>query len=86
MDMRPDIRDLKRDFDEDGVGDVPYELRSLSTALISRYPDLSFFRGSASLSLVSAVGEMVPLLAPHPVLRDEHPRMRALPFEVPHAD
>lgn len=69
------------DLDKDGVGDVPYELRSLSSDLVSRYPDLAFFRGSAALSLVSAAGEIIPLLAPKTVLRDEHPRMAPLHLE-----
>lgn len=73
------------DLDGDGVGDVPYELRSLSTDLVSRYPDLSFFRGSAALSLMTAVGEMVPLLAAQPILRDAKPRMTALELRVPEA-
>lgn len=74
------------DLDQDGVGDVAYELRSLSSDLVSRYPDLTFFRGSAALALVSAAGEMVPLLAPRTVLRDERPRMAPLKLEEPRAN
>jgi nitrous oxidase accessory protein len=69
------------DLDGDGVGDVPYELRSLSGELVAHYPDLAFFRGSPTLALVRAAGELLPLFAPRTLLRDEAPRMRALPLE-----
>lgn len=74
------------DWDADGVGDVPYELRSLSGDLVARYPDLAFFRGSPTLSLVRAAGELLPLFAPKPVLRDAAPRMTPLALEAGHAD
>ncbi|MCY1016530.1 nitrous oxide reductase family maturation protein NosD [Pyxidicoccus sp. MSG2] len=74
------------DWDADGVGDVPYELRSLSGDLVARYPDLAFFRGSPTLSLVRAAGELLPLFAPKPVLRDAAPRMAPLSLEAGHAD
>jgi nitrous oxidase accessory protein len=69
------------DLDGDGVGDVPYELRSLSSDLVARYPDLAFFRGSPTLGLLRAAGELLPLFAPRTVLRDEAPRMGALTLE-----
>jgi nitrous oxidase accessory protein len=69
------------DLDGDGVGDVPYELRSLSSDLVTRYPDLAFFRGSPTLGLIRAAGELLPLFAPRTVLRDEAPRMAALTLE-----
>lgn len=69
------------DLDGDGVGDVPYELRSLSSDLVARYPDLAFFRGSPTLGLLRAAGELLPLFAPRPVLRDAAPRMTALSLE-----
>lgn len=69
------------DLDGDGMGDIPYELRSLSSELVSRYPDLAFFRGSLSLGLVSAAGEVVPLLAPKVLVRDPNPRVAKLNWE-----
>ncbi|MBZ4415001.1 nitrous oxide reductase family maturation protein NosD [Myxococcus sp. RHSTA-1-4] len=74
------------DLDADGVGDVPYELRSLSGDLVARYPDLAFFRGSPTLSLVRAAGELLPLFSPKPVMRDAAPRMAPLELEPGHAD
>jgi nitrous oxidase accessory protein len=66
------------DLDGDRVGDVPYELRSLAADLVSRHPDLEFFRGSTTLSLVNVASEVVPLLAPKILLRDSRPRMGSL--------
>ncbi len=74
------------DLDGDGFGDVPYELRSLSGELVSRYPDLAFFRGSATLALVSAAGEVLPLLTPKTLVRDARPRMEPLAMERTHAN
>ncbi len=74
------------DLDADGVGDVPYELRSLSGDLVARYPDLAFFRGSPTLALVRAAGELLPLFSPRPVLRDAAPRVAPLGLEPGHAD
>jgi nitrous oxidase accessory protein len=66
------------DLDRDGFGDLPYELRSLSGALVSAHPTLAFFRGSPALALVSAAGQVLPLFAPKPLVRD--PRPRTAPF------
>ena len=38
------------DLDRDGYGDLPYELRSLSGALVSQHPALAFFRGAPALA------------------------------------
>jgi nitrous oxidase accessory protein len=48
------------DFDGDGYGDVPYELRSMTANLISRYPGLAYFRGGLALFAVDAVNHVVP--------------------------
>jgi nitrous oxidase accessory protein len=63
------------DLDRDGYGDVPYELSDLSSTLEQREGELAFLRGTPAMALVSLAGRAVPLLAPRPVLRDEHPRM-----------
>lgn len=70
------------DLDRDGVGDVPYELRSLSNELRARYPNLAFFDGSPTLALVEAAGHVVPIFEPRTLVRDPLPRMRALPIGV----
>lgn len=74
------------DLDRDGVGDIPYEQRRLSTDLLSRSPTLEFFRGSLTLALVDAASHVLPLVKPTLVLRDEAPRMDPLPLEFFHGD
>jgi nitrous oxidase accessory protein len=70
------------DFDRDGTGDVPYELRSLSSDLTSRHPELAFFEGSPTLALVEAAGRVVPLFEPRTLVRDPRPRVRPMPMEA----
>ena len=63
------------DLDGDGVGDVPYQLRSLSSDLVAEAPALEFFRGTLALALAEAIGEIVPLFEPKLLLVDPEPRM-----------
>lgn len=74
------------DFDGDDIGDVPYELRSLSNELIEKYPDLQFLRGTPALRLTEALSYIVPLLRPQAVLVDKKPVMRILSVEPPHGN
>ena len=69
------------DFDGDGTGDVPYELRSLSGEMVNRQPTLAFFRGSPALALVELVGQVVPLFQATTLLIDPEPRVAELPTE-----
>jgi nitrous oxidase accessory protein len=64
------------DLDGDGRGDVPFEFRRLSTQLEGRYPELALLHGAPAMALVDLVGEVMPLFAPKPLLRDQQPRMR----------
>jgi nitrous oxidase accessory protein len=68
------------DLDGDGVGDVPYELRSLTSDLVAGRPALAFFRGTPALALVEAVGRIVPLFEPRLILVDAAPRL--VPLDV----
>ncbi len=63
------------DLDGDGRGDVPYELRRLSTHLSSGVPSLSFFTGTPAFGVINVLGKVVPLFTPHTLLVDERPRM-----------
>jgi nitrous oxidase accessory protein len=72
------------DLDGDGVGDLPYELRSLSGDLTGRHPSIAFFRGAPAMALVELVGRVVPLFRPTTILTDSEPRMR--PHELPRPD
>jgi nitrous oxidase accessory protein len=67
------------DLDGDGVGDLPYELRSLSGDLATRNPQLGLFRGSPAMWLVEIVGHVVPLFRPTTILVDPEPRVRTTP-------
>ncbi len=78
------------DLDGDGFGDVPFELRSLSSALVADTPSLAFFRGTAALGFAEAIGRIVPLFTPQEILVDPAPRVRPLtrgaaPPEAPDA-
>ena len=74
------------DLDGDGVGDIPYALRSLSANLVAREPTLAFFHGSPALGFVELIGRIVPLLQPRTLLVDPQPRMRPPRKELPGAD
>jgi nitrous oxidase accessory protein len=63
------------DLDGDGTGDLPYELRSFTTSLLSREPALAFFRGSLAIWLIERIGHAVPLFPARTLLVDEQPRM-----------
>jgi len=63
------------DLDGDGRGDLPYTLRSLSSQLTGRHPDLAFFRGAPVLALADLAGHVMPLFAPSTILEDPAPRM-----------
>ena len=67
------------DLDQDGVGDLPYEHRSLSGDLATRSPQLGLFRGSPAMWLVEIVGHVVPLFRPTTILVDPEPRVRSTP-------
>jgi nitrous oxidase accessory protein len=74
------------DLDGDGIGDVPYELRSLAADWIAETSALAFFRGTPALALVEAIGRIVPLFEPRLVLSDPEPRMTRVAWEDPRAN
>jgi nitrous oxidase accessory protein len=74
------------DLDRDGTGDVPYELRSLTSDLVANTPMLAFFQGTPALALAEAIGRIVPLFEPRLLLVDPAPRMDRVSWEAPGAD
>ncbi|MDX1649216.1 MAG: NosD domain-containing protein, partial [Myxococcota bacterium] len=70
------------DLDGDGVGDLPYELRSLSGQLVGNHPHLAFFEGTAAMTVVEWLGRLVPLLRPKTLLVDPAPRLE-IALELP---
>lgn len=65
------------DLDGDGVGDIPYELRSLSNQLVAGTPSLAILRGTPALAMVDAATHLAPLYHPAAVLIDRAPRVAA---------
>jgi nitrous oxidase accessory protein len=63
------------DMDRDGFGDIPYELRRLSSQLESTYPQLQFFRGAITLGLLDAISSLFPMVDPQTTLIDPRPAM-----------
>ena len=70
------------DMDRDGFGDIPYELRRLSSQLESTYPQLQFFRGAITLELLDAISSLFPMVEPQTTLIDSRPRMGAMEWET----
>jgi len=73
------------DLDRDGVGDVAYELRSLSGNLRARHPQIDYLRGAPSLFLVDAASRVLPIVRPTAVLIDPRPQSGRARREVPRA-
>ena len=69
------------DLDGDGVGDVAYEVKALSSELTESRPALKFFHGTAAMGLVDAVARSMPMLASHKLLTDPAPLV-----DRPHLD
>lgn len=65
------------DLDHDGTGDLPHELRSLASQVVSRRPELAWFRGTPALAALDAVGRVLPIYRPKPILHDPRPRVTA---------
>lgn len=61
------------DLDRDGVGDVAYEVKALSSELAESRPALKFFHGTAAMGLFDAVAHAVPVLAARRILVDPRP-------------
>jgi nitrous oxidase accessory protein len=70
------------DLDGDGIGDVPYELRSLAGELIDRHPELGFMRGTPAAALATAAAHLDPMYQPRLVLVDARPRMNQVATRV----
>lgn len=70
------------DMDRDGFGDIPYELRRLSSQLESTYPQLQFFRGAITLALLDAISSLFPMVEPETTLIDPRPRTGAVEWKA----
>lgn len=63
------------DLDDDGTGDVPFELRSYTGVMVAEHPELEFFAGAPALALTEAAAHLDPLFKPRALLVDPHPHM-----------
>ena len=63
------------DLDDDGVGDVPFELRSYTGRMVAEHPELELLTGTPALTLTEAAAHLDPLYKPRALLVDLHPRM-----------
>lgn len=74
------------DLDGDGVGDVPFELRSLVDQVTAHHAELDFFRGTPAMLLIELIGRVVPLFRPQTLLVDPQPRVAGAGPSLPVAD
>jgi nitrous oxidase accessory protein len=65
------------DADNDGVGDLPYEPRSLFESLLAREPNLRILQHSPAQQTVEFTARMLPEVRPEPKLVDPSPLARA---------
>lgn len=65
------------DLDGDGRGDVPFQIKKLSSDVKDAHPDLRLLEGTVAMGLIDAVAEATPMFASQLVLVDGAPRMRA---------
>ena len=61
------------DLDADGVGDVPFELKQLSSELTDAHPSVRLFEGTGALQLYDTIARAAPVLASHALLIDRAP-------------
>jgi len=71
------------DLDANGVGDVAYEVKALSSELTESRPSLKLFHGTAAMGLVDAVARAMPMLASHKLLVDPAPLARRPRLAMP---
>lgn len=71
------------DLDRDGIGDVAYEVKALSSELTESRPSLKFFHGTAAMGVIDAVAHAVPVLSARALLVDPAPVVTFLEAKSP---
>jgi nitrous oxidase accessory protein len=66
------------DLDGDGRGDVPFEVKQLTSAVTDAHPALRFFEGAPAMGMMDAVAQAVPVLSLKKMLVDPEPAMKEL--------
>ena len=64
------------DLNEDGTGDVAFEVKALSRTWSDEQPALAFFRESVAMHALDVVSQSLPLFAARLLVRDEAPSMQ----------
>lgn len=64
------------DMNGDGVGDIPFELRSLGTSLTGKYPTLKLLHGTPAMGFIEAASHLAPMYEPQLLLKDPEPQMQ----------
>lgn len=62
------------DLDQDGTGDVPYQVKVLSSELTEREPALRLYGGTPTLALIDLIARASPVFASRLLLVDPAPR------------
>ncbi|HJP15827.1 MAG TPA: nitrous oxide reductase family maturation protein NosD [Acidimicrobiales bacterium] len=76
------------DANEDGVGDIAYQIDNLFFNLVERHPSLSFFNGTPAALFIDMASQAFPHLRADPILIDESPlielpEFNPTPFPAP---
>jgi nitrous oxidase accessory protein len=61
------------DLDNNGIGDVAYQVKRLSGELLDEHPQLEFFQGTVAIGLIDAIANAVPVFASKLLLIDREP-------------
>ena len=64
------------DMNNDGIGDVPWELRAVSITLLARTPNVAYFHGTLAAGLLDLFAAAFPMFAPPAIARDPRPVLR----------
>ncbi len=70
------------DVNEDGIGDIPYELFYFSDVVWMDYPDAKFFFNSVAMSIMDFLGRLAPTRDPYIVLIDNKPKIEKGDYSV----